>query len=232
MNKLEVLKQLKDLPKREIHFSNFTDENITTYKRVYELFNKRHRTIIFKNKTQGVALIDLQKHEDFDAFVSSINGKNSAAYYRRKAIKNGYTFKEINKNDYLDEIFEINTSAKERQGQEMSEKYRIKQEEYLIEPAFKYFGIFDKDNKLVAYSDIGFFGEFSLIAVLLGHKQHLNNGVMYFMLIEIAQLMYTNYQQEGYNYIMYDTFFGASEGLKKFKTKLGFEPYKVKWKWG
>ena len=33
------------------------------------------------------------------------------------------------------------------------------------------------------------------------------------------------------DYLMYDTFFGASEGLKKFKEKLGFQPYKVKWKW-
>lgn len=232
MNKIEVLKQLKDLPKRIIHFSNFSASDIVTYKRVYKLFNKRHRTLIFKNKTQGVALIDLNEHDNFESYVGSINGKNSAAYYRRKAIKNGYTFREIDKNDFIESIHEINNSVKIRQGQEMSEKYKLKQNEYPIEPAFKYFGVFDGEGKLVAYSDIGFFGEFSLIAVLLGHKDHLNNGVMYFMLIELSQLMYLEHLSKGYKYIMYDTFLGASDGLKKFKTKLGFKPYKVKWKWG
>jgi hypothetical protein len=65
MNTIEVLKKLKDLPKKIIHFSNFSKDNIVTYQRVYKLFNKRHRTLIFKNKTQGVALIDLQEHNYF-----------------------------------------------------------------------------------------------------------------------------------------------------------------------
>jgi len=30
---------------------------------------------------------------------------------------------------------------------------------------------------------------------------------------------------------MYDTFFGASSGLRYFKERLGFRPYKVRWIW-
>jgi hypothetical protein len=30
-------------------------------------------------------------------------------------------------------------------------------------------------------------------------------------------------------YIMYDTFFGATRGMRMFKQKLGFKPYRVKW---
>jgi hypothetical protein len=31
-------------------------------------------------------------------------------------------------------------------------------------------------------------------------------------------------------FVMYDTFFGASPGLKHFKTILGFRPYRVKYR--
>ena len=54
---------------------------------------------------------------------------------------------------------------------------------------------------------------------------------MYLMMIEVHKMMFKEYRQKGYKYIMYDTFFGASEGLKKFKEKLGYKPYKVRWIW-
>jgi hypothetical protein len=34
-----------------------------------------------------------------------------------------------------------------------------------------------------------------------------------------------------YKYIMYEIFFGSSDGLKKFKQKLEYKPYKVRWNW-
>ena len=54
---------------------------------------------------------------------------------------------------------------------------------------------------------------------------------MYLMMIELNKIMFEEYKLKGYKYIMYDTFFGASEGLKKFKEKLGYKPYKVRWIW-
>jgi len=66
---------------------------------------------------------------------------------------------------------------------------------------------------------------------LLGHKKFLNDGIMYLMLVELNKLIFNEYKKSGYKYIRYDTFFGASDGLKMFKQKLGFKPYKVKWLW-
>jgi hypothetical protein len=51
------------------------------------------------------------------------------------------------------------------------------------------------------------------------------------MLMEIIRLIFQEYREKGVRYIMYDTFFGASDGLKRFKKKLGFKPYKVRWVW-
>jgi len=178
-----------------------------------------------------VALIDLNLYKDFEEYYKSINGKNSAAYYSRKAKKREYKFLEIDRNNYIDDIYEINTSIDIRQGQKMANSYLTKVKSYRNEPNYRYFGVVDQNGKLRSYCNVAFYGEFALIVTLLGHKKYLNDGIMYFMLVELSRLIFNEYKSQGYRYIMYDTFFGASDGLKKFKTKLGFKPYKVKWKW-
>ena len=54
---------------------------------------------------------------------------------------------------------------------------------------------------------------------------------MYLMMIELNRLIFEEYKNKGYKYIAYDTYFGASDGLKQFKNKLGYKPYKVRWIW-
>jgi hypothetical protein len=226
-----IIKEINNLPLVNISFKDVQENSLQNYKKTYQYFTKPHRLKLFKNKTLGVALIELDLYKNFDEYYSSVNGKNSAAYYSRKALKREYKFIEIDRNDYIDDIYEINTSASIRQGQKMSDGYLKKVESYKNEPHYRYFGVVDKNGKLVSYCNIGFYGEFVLIVTLLGHKKYLNDGVMYLMLIEFHKIMFEKYKTEGYKYIMYDTFFGASEGLKKFKEKLGFQPYRVKWKW-
>ena len=51
------------------------------------------------------------------------------------------------------------------------------------------------------------------------------------MISRFYETMYEKYIDEGYKYVMYDTFFGASEGLQKFKKKACFRPYIVNWIW-
>ena len=161
----------------------------------------------------------------------SINGKNSAAYYARKAMRRGYVFKEIDRNHFIDDIYEVNISAPVRQGRKMSSNYLQKQLKYDNKENYRYFAVLTNEGKLVSYCNIGFYGEFVLINALLGHKKYLNDGIMYLMMIELNKLIFNEYKPKGYKYIMYDTFFGASDGLKKFKKKLGYKPYKVKWLW-
>jgi len=112
----------------------------------------------------------------------------------------------------------------------MSESYLKRVEKYQNKKNYRYFGIANKEGKLVSYCNIGFYGEFVLIVTLLGHKKYLNDGIMYLMMIEVNKIIFEEYIKKGYKYIMYDTFFGASGGLKMFKQKLGYKPYKVKWK--
>ena len=53
-----------------------------------------------------------------------------AGYYTRRkvrrALKEGYTFGRIDRDAYVEDIFAINTSLAERQGKEMTERYRAR----------------------------------------------------------------------------------------------------------
>jgi len=224
-------KEVLSLPKASIKFKNYTKESINNYKKTYNYFTKPHRLKLFKNKTLGVTKKGFDEYNNFDEYYKSINGKNSAAYYARKALRREYKFVEIDRNNYIDDIYEINTSSTIRQGREMSSGYLQRQDKYINESNYKYFGVVNGGGKLLSYCNIGFYGEFAVVVTLLGHKQYLNDGIMYLMMIELNKIMFEEYKLKGYKYIMYDTFFGASEGLKKFKEKLGYKPYKVRWIW-
>ena len=75
-----ILKNIQKLPKVTIKFKNMTANTLNNYKETYIYFTKLHRLKLFRNKTLGIALIDLNLYQDFDKYYKSINGKNSAAY--------------------------------------------------------------------------------------------------------------------------------------------------------
>lgn len=252
---LELIKQVLKLPKRKLNFNEavvlsfaeITEESkikaLENLKSSYKYFTKLHpKYKLIKNKSLGVALIDLQEFKNSEDYLNSINGKNSAYYYTRKALKRNYSFLEIDKNFYIDDIHSINTSSESRQGRKMDDAYLEKSTNFEKIANYKYFGVLDSNKKLVSYCDIGFYGDFCIVSRLLGHKDFLNDGIMYLMLTSLASLILDNKYTDikankkenellkDINYIMYDTFFGASSGLKLFKTKLGFKPYKVNWK--
>ena len=225
MNKLlNFIREIKSLPKIEIEFEVDSQEKMNFYKQV----TKPHpRYLVIKNKTVGVAIIKTGLYKKSDEYLKTVNGKNSAYYFSRKASKNGYLFKEINPNEFVDMIFDINTSLNERQGIEMGNSYKEKISNYPLSDNFKYFGIFLGD-KLVAYDWILIYGELAIINRLLGHGGFLKDGIMYLLITSsISNLIDSNINIK---FVMYDTIFGASDGLRLFKKRLGFKPYLVKWR--
>jgi hypothetical protein len=188
-------------------------------------FTKPHpKYKIFQNKSLGAALVDLKRHDSADDYMASVKGHNSAGHHARKARSRGYLVTEIDKNDFVDDLYEINTSLESRQGRPMDVAYRQKQTSFQTEKNYKYFGVFNPAGKLTAYSDVGFYGNFVAFDRLLGLRN--NDGAMHLMVTEIICQMI---ESRAYGYLMYDTFFGASPGLRTFKTMLGFEPYRAKY---
>jgi hypothetical protein len=104
----------------------------------------------------------------------------------------------------------------------MDLQYLVKQTQFEVRDNFRYFGVVDARGTLVAYCNIGIFGNFAATHQLLGYKS--GDGIMYFLLAEIiAQLI----QEARLDYFMYDTMLGGSEGLRDFKRRAGFAPYRA-----
>jgi hypothetical protein len=220
---LRDLVQVFALRKRRISLGNSSNGHA-----LYEWFTQPHdRLPIIGNKTLGVELLDLQAFDHFEHYLKCINGKNSAAYYRRKALSKGYTFADIDRNQFIDDIFEVNSSRENRQGRQMHPLYFEKPTEYIDEPDWLYLGFLNSSGKLVAYLNLQVSNEVAVVRTLLGHGQHLNDGIMYFLLIEAARRIY---DRGSCRYLMYDMYFGSSAGLRLFKHKLGFKPYWISWR--
>lgn len=195
-------------------------------RRMHAHCTKQHpRYKVFQNKSLGAALVDLKRYGNRDEYMGNIKGgRNSAEHYAKKATARGYVLVEIDRNDFVDDIHAINTSLDSRQGRPMDDNYLKKTTEYPSEKNYTYFGVLNSAGKLMAYSNLGSYGNFVAFDQLLGVRN--NDGMMHLMLAEIISRMI---ESKRYSYLMYDTYFGASPGLQLFKKMLGFEPYRVKY---
>lgn len=217
----EILKSIKALPKEQIVITGECN------KAIYKYFSKRHpKYKIIGNKTLGACL--LAKPESFESFLTG-KAKQTLRTRRNKCSKLDYSFKKINASEHIDEILEINSSKCERQGRSMDSDYF--DADSIIENAKdkECFGVFDKTGKLASYCYLIDGGDIVIISRLLGHADYLNDGVMHFMISECVRL-WLNGRWKAARYFFYDTWFGASSGIKTFKSDLGFLPYRVKYK--
>lgn len=191
----------------------------------YRSFTRPHpRYKLIRAKTVGAALIDLSAFPCRQAYLDQIKGKNQGGYHAKRALKRGYVFTEIDRNRYVDDIHEINTSLDNRQGRPMESHYTSKQQHYESLAHFRYYGILNREGKLVAYANIGFYGNFAAFSHMLGLRN--NDGIMHLLLVEIICKLIEARQVD---YVMYDTFFGAQPGMRTFKTILGFKPYRARY---
>ena len=192
--------------------------------RMHQHFTRRHpRYLVFQNKSLGAALVDLSRFNDHQAYLESVKGSNSAAEHTRKARRKGYQVIEIERNTYIDQIHEINNSVELRQGRPMDESYRTKVLHFKNEKNYTYLGVVNPDGKLMSYIEFGLYGNFVAIDRLMGLRN--NDGIMHLMVTDVVARLIA---QRHARYLMYDTCFGASPGLLKFKTMLGFAPYRAK----
>lgn len=211
--------ELPRMPRVDLEFhSAIHAENISA---TYLAFTKPHpRYRLIKNKTVGIALIDLRKFKTREDYLDTVKKKDFAAYHARRCVMRGYRVEHIERNRFVDEIHAINNSAETRQGRPMDDAYRTRETSFEDHPHFGYFGVMDKQGKLVGYCNVAVLGNFAATQRLLGYKN--NDGFMYLLLTEIVCSLI---EQKTVNFLMYDTYLGARPGLRNFKRKLGFSPY-------
>lgn len=190
----------------------------------YRYFTKPHpKYRIIQNKSVGAALIDLRATANRANYLEQIKGKNLGAYHAKRARARGYVVAEIERNQFIDDIHEINTSVDTRQGRPMEQHYLQKVSHFATLPYFRYYGLFDAKGKLMAYANLALYGDFCAFTHVIGHRN--NDGIMHLLVVEIVCGLL---DQGKLNFIMYDTFFGARPGLRNFKEIVGFKPYRAR----
>lgn len=195
---------------------------------LYRYFNDRHpKYFIIKRKEVGVALLKIPpNYEDY------LSGKERQALRtnRNKSIRAGIYFSEFSPNDYIDDIMEINRSTLDRQGRPMHIDYLDKEtvSRYLAKVPLMY-GVFLQNGVLCSYANVPMYGEIALISRIIGHEKYLDKGIMYLLISEIIKEIFKSNIDNKVKWLMYDTYYGGGQGLRYFKERCGFKPYRVRW---
>lgn len=216
-----LLSELRRMPRVRLQFQAHL--NPSEVRATYLTFTKPHpRFPLIRHKSIGVALVNLRKFESPERYLAEIDGKNRGGGFARRARKRGYTVALIDRNAYVEQIHAINTSLPERQGRPMTAAYTSRSEHFDQLPNYRYYGVLAPCGKLVAYANMGFYGDFAALAQLMGYRN--NDGAMHLLIVELVSSLITEGRAR---FLMYDTYFGASAGLQSFKRMLGFQPHYV-----
>lgn len=188
-------------------------------------FRRPHpRYKLVRFKAVGVALLALDDLADVDAYLAT---RRTTRRRVRRAERLGYTTGVFEPNERRDELLEIHASIPERQGRPIDAEYLDPDAVYETGPYLEYIGVF-RGGRLVAYSELCYAGDIVAMMRVMGHGEHLDDGVMFLLTAGIVgQVKATRPQTR---YVFYDTFFGAGTGLRSFKAHLGFQPHYVRWK--
>lgn len=221
---IDDIRHILRLPTAELHFLSAISPHHALA--TYRSFTARHpRFLLFRRKTIGAALIDTVPFATAGDYLATIARRQLAGGFARRARQRGYRLAEIDRNQYIDDIHAINSSMNIRQGRVMAPSYATRVTHYTDLDNYRYYGVLDAAGQLVAYCEVGLYGNFALFSRLLGYRN--NDGAMHLMLTEIVSQLI---DEKVVRFVMYDMYFGASEGLRHFKAMLGFQPYRVKYR--
>jgi hypothetical protein len=169
----------------------------------------------------------LEMPDTLDAWL----GEHRTARKRRlRALRLGYTFRELAREHHADEIHAVNTSLDRRQGRPMSSGYLERQEfsplnDHQCEHhQIRAWGVWTADDQLVAYTVIHRAGDLALVSQILGHGDHQDDGIMYLL---FAGALEQEIPLGGL--VVYNRHDSGQDGLRWFKERLGFEETPVWW---
>jgi hypothetical protein len=223
-NGARLVRELTRLPVAPLRFE--LQRNPDGIRRAHALFTQRHaRYKVIGNKTMGIALIDLKAFKGQpSAYLATVQRSGHAGPQSRKATARGYTLRRIDRNAHIDAIHAIHTSSGERQGRPMDDSVVAIKTGYDDPPHIECHGVFDAAGRLVAYCSMGRYGNFVATDELMGYKNQ--DGIMYLLLSTIVCRLI---EEGDVDYFMYDTYLGAKPGLRDFKRRVGFQPYRARY---
>lgn len=147
----------------------------------------------------------------------------------RKAIKNGFSVRQIKYDEHLVDIQEINNSKAQRGGRDMIDDYKhvIARDKIVLpyNPDVYTFGCFNNDGKLVAYYMFELFTNFFHTVKGIGHRDYLNMGIMNYLFAFSVSELSSMFKGKVLLYgLMNDD---RKDGLSRFKANVGCTPKKL-----
>lgn len=183
----------------------------------------------------GGGKYDLCSVMEIPGSVDEWRSEHRTARKRASRARSGYTAGPIRREDYSDDIYQINTSLDTRQGRPMSETYRTAQAQTPLPDypcplhAIRTYGVWQgiqglSATRLVAYLWLYRSGDLALVSSILGHGDHLEKDIMYLL---FEAMVDAESAHEGF--LVYNRHDSGTDGLRYFKERLGFTEQKVDW---
>ncbi len=197
---------------------------------VHRAFNARHRRFkVTAAKRWGVALLLLP--DTFEAYLRA--GSRLVRRRRKSALEAGFQYAIVEPMPRLDDILEIHRSAPSRQGRPMGAKYLDRDHvARTVGSRTAIHAILNPEGRLRAYAIVLDIGDAYTFSALIGHADDLDHGIMYLLVSEVIRHCIDARRADGSPmWLVFDTFWGATQGLADFKERTGFRPYTVTWKW-
>jgi hypothetical protein len=149
----------------------------------------------------------------------------------KKCRELGYRLTYGKRHQFADDILAINTSTPVRQKRPMSPGYSERPSEtpdpvwschrHSVHP----YGVISPEGRLVAYLWLYRSGQLALVSQILGHADHLENGIMY--LLWDGMIAFESIDPDGF--IVYNRHDSGTEGLRFYKQRVGLEETEVAW---
>ena len=197
-------------------------------------------------------MIDLETVGDFTEWIYSRPATYRHQY--QKSERAGYQFERMHAKNHTADFHEINTSKDVRSGGQIRANLTRSIEELgglpsaWIDPVLpkcdrhwkQLFGVFAEaadyrqgdlavGKRLLAYLSVVRFGEYATYTQIMGHADHLAEGVVNFIVQKFLELAKTEPwgTASGLRYVMYGGAQNGGEGLYNFKRRSGMTPYIV-----
>jgi len=220
-----LISEVRRLPRLTVRMSGGDEAS-----RAFHQFTRRHpRYLFIPNKSWGVGLLKLP-----DSFAEYLRGRQMQAVRtnRTRALTAGFSFRKIEALEHFEAVCEVNESMSRRQGREIAASYLDREKVRAHCTYGDVYAVLNREGRLRAYAHVVMAGDVAVVSRLLGHGEDLDKGIMYLCLTEIVRSLTEVRETLGAPaWLMYDTFFGAEPGLRYFKERLGFKPYRVNWIW-
>jgi hypothetical protein len=192
------------------------------------LADRTFKQLATPHYSRKVALLQIEK-----PLAGWLNAHRTARRRASVCEHRGYHVQLVEREQWIDDIYAVNVSMAERQGRPMSSAYfdlpsfQPLGEQPCPRHRISCYGTIAPDEHLVAYLVLHRVGELLLVSQLLDNVAYREDGVglMYLLFREA----FCDQLEAGPATVYYNRFDSGTDGLRYFKSKLGFVEADVDW---